>query len=138
MYKFKVGDKVRFKDGHTWDRSGFVEFTIKTIVGDVFTIEEAYFTSRTALIELVLPERQALSDAMDLCAKYEVRVGEPVYDQGVEQQYWHASRKGMGRYTKESVLDVVFPAKTPEQLEIEEVEGKLRVLADQLKELKER
>jgi hypothetical protein len=133
MYKFKVGDKVRFKDGRAWATTGLVEFTIKTIGGGMFTIEEHPFSSRPHLIELVLPERQALSDAMDLCVKYEVK--RFCSSQGIQ---WAVGETSGITLSRSGVLDKLFPTKTPEQLEIEEVEGKLRVLADQLAILKER
>ena len=129
---FKVGDQVVCVEAsfnlevgaHYTIRKVDLDGMCKVVNGDW------YVASRFKL--LVSVERQALSDAMDLCVKHDVRVGNKT-DGG---QFWHSSQNGMGHFSKAVVLEKVVPTKTKEQLEIEEVEGKLRVLADQLAELK--
>ena len=132
--EFKVGDRVRFKDGHSWASTTLTEFTIETLVGDVFTIKEDYSTSRLEHIELVVDERQALSDAIALVQKYKIGVNVANDRVWSYRVFGHSNNR-----TVVELLDKLFPpAKTADQLEIEEVEGKLRVLADQLAKLKER
>jgi len=104
------------------------------IGGDVFTIEEDCNTSRLEHIELVVDERQALSDAIALVQGYKIGVNGSNDKVGSYSVFGHSNTR-----TVVELLDKLFPpAKTADQLEIEEVEGKLRVLADQLAKLKER
>jgi len=146
MSKFKVGDKVTLNADSPWVGSG-----TNNPVGVIGVVDEvrergtlnihvewpfggnSYSSSDLTLVDTKAIERQALSDAMDLCAKYEVK--RFCSSKGMQ---WAVGKASGITLSRSGVLDKLFPQKTPEQLEIGEVEGKLRVLADQLKELKER
>lgn len=140
---WKVGDKVELRPDSEW-ASKYPSNPVG-VVGVVDEVRRAWpldvhvqwpggqnsYASKDLLP--AKSERQELSDALDLCNRYNVST--PL--DGTSHYNYIAGQTGP--FTNEQVLDTIFPpAKTAEQLEIEEVEGKLRVLADQLAKLKER
>jgi len=144
--EFKVGDLVR-----VIDESGSAR-VYKGLLGQCFTVtsvrpsnggrdmirttasgESGMLDYRFELADTTT-ERQALSDAIALVQEY--KIGVNVSDDRVwsYRVFGHSNNR-----TVVELLDKLYPpAKTTDQLEIEEVEGKLRVLADQLAKLKER
>jgi hypothetical protein len=140
--KFKVGDEVRCIDADGWDNcltEGRVYLVTSLhkeyvrVTDDEGGVNAGFDQAR---FELVVDERQELSDAMDLLAKHRVRV-DSFSGPGGACYYYAGDFPSKGR-KKEDALDFLFPTLTPEQLEIEVVEGKLRVLADQLAALKDK
>ena len=148
MYKFKVGDKVTLNADSKWANNG--RHNPVGVVGTVDDIDQlglglhvkwpngsnSYNSADLTLVETIettATKRQALSDAMDLVRDYKVGVNVG----GGTKCFYHGSSHALAGQ-RDKVLDKLFPTKTPEQLEIEVVEGKLRVLAYQLAILKER
>ena len=137
MNKFKKDDVVVCVDagGYTdWMTNG-KEYVVTSVRDDIVRFsrddgtEAGYCDWR---FELVPDERQALSDAIALVQKHKIGVNVS------NDRVWSGPFKHGMCMPVVDMLDKIFPTKTPEQLEIEEVEGKLRVLADQLAILKER
>jgi len=144
--EFKVGDLVRVIDG-----SGFTR-VYKGLQGQCFIVtavqpsngggdmiqttasEEGGMLDYRFELADTTTERQALSDAIALVQKYKIGVNVANDRVWSYRVFGHSNNR-----TVVELLDKLFPpAKTADQLEIEEVEGKLRVLADQLAKLKER
>jgi hypothetical protein len=137
MSKFKIGDVIKCIDagGHASHITKGEDYVVVEVHNDISMLERddgtiaGYCDWR---FEVVVDERQALSDAIALVQEH--KVGVNVSDSRV----WYGPfKRGMCMPVVE-MLDEIFPTKTADQLEIEEVEGKLRVLADQLAKLKDK
>ena len=150
MSKFKIGDKVTLNADSRW-ASGNPKNPIG-VVGTVYGVNRGGdldvhvqwpdgsngYASADLTLADTTDQRQALSDAIYLLAKHRVIVtgGQA---SGDSPPWFKYGTLGCGHGSRDALLDRLLPpAKTADQLEIEEVEGKLRVLADQLAKLKER
>ena len=136
MREFKKGDKVVCVDSDHCGgviTVGKVYTVLRAVESDLIDIDRddvgvgGYFSYRFELVD----ERQALSDAIDLCLKHDVRVS-------VSKACVYTGDYVQG---KECVLDKVFPpSPTAQELEMEReiarIETEMRALADSLAKLK--
>ena len=136
MNKFKVGDVVRCVQAGSGRLVVGALYTVsRTDTDETIQVGDTYWwrDGRFELANSKAMEREELSKAIDVMGKHDVRR----YYCGGKIKYV-VGDLGTGNKSVGAVLDFLFPTKTPEQLEIEVVEGKLRVLAAQLAVLKER
>jgi hypothetical protein len=143
--EFKIGDKVTLNADSEWASEhrtnpvgvvGTVDGVNRGGTLDVYVQwpdgSNGYASADLTLADTT-DERQALSDAMDLCVDHGVRVG----NLAAGGQFWHESQKGMGHFSKDRVLGLVFPLETPAQKKLKELEKKQLLIADEMKKLRE-
>ena len=138
--EFKVGDVVVCVNrGDLCSIKEGVQYRVTNHRDGFVTIErgdEDFASFLDWRFELVTDERQALSDAMDLCVKHGVHIGS--YDGCADEFYWHSSQRARGKFSKVTVLDIVFPpTETEEQIKLKELEEKQLLIADEMKKLRE-
>ena len=134
--EFKVGDKVeRLTPNLDLEVGGVYE--VKSVdYGWIGLFGEGHTNYDASYFKLVADERQALSDAIDLCVKHDVHIGS--YDGCADEFYWHSSQRARGKFSKVTVLDLVFPpTETKEQVKLKELEEKQLLIADEMKKLRE-
>jgi len=133
MSKFKVGDKVKKKEGVNrgeWDEYPYV--TIKTINGDrVWSVETDTYC-RISSIELyndLEGKRTELVDAIRLVQSYQIGIfasdGE-LYAKGHTKEYKNP----------QDLVDVLLPLETPNQAKLRELEEQQRAIAEQMELLR--
>ena len=145
MYKFKVGDKVtlnadsKWADGSDHNPVGVVG-TIDDVEGfgclDVHVewpdCANSYDSADLTLVETTATKRQALSDAIDLIRKCDVRR----YTNSFREETLRVGEYYSKVVTQEEVLNQLFPLETPAQKKLKELEAQQRELANQMEELR--
>ena len=142
--EFKVGDRVELSADSKW-ATGQPSNPLG-VVGEVDIVGRAgrldvhvqwpngNNSYPSADLFLAVDERQALSDATDLCNKYGVST--PING----PSHYNYIRHHTGPFTNEQVLDKLFPptpAETTEQTKLKELEEKQLLIADEMKKLRE-
>ena len=118
---FRVGEKVRKKDGSDWNGYTVVTVSDKSKDYKVYARETNTWCDVNRVVSVRDYERQQLSDAIDLLAKHNVC-------RNFCGDLWVAGRDKM---PKDRLLTSLFPTETPQQKKLKELEEQQRKLADE-------